>query len=123
MKRKHRALEVAGLETITDEIFVASWQVLSETCGLRRLSKCGSRSELLERLVLAWTPPQGVARTCWALQRIRDLEGTHSSEATQLQPEGPAATSTAASARDEVAGTLPSPSGPAGMENTATPTP
>ena len=89
-KRSHRALEVVGLPTLSDEIFVSSWGVLQETCRLHNLPVRGNRSEILRRLVKSWTPPigclrKGEAPRNWALTELCLLREERDALKAELQ--------------------------------------
>ena len=73
MKRKRRAISVQALSVIDDNIFVASWDVLSATCKTHHLPCAGSKRTLLERLVAGWVEPPPPAQNCCALRLIRAL--------------------------------------------------
>ena len=73
MKRKQRGTSVQALSVIDDNIFVASWDVLSATCKAHRIPCYGPKSNLLERLVAGWVEPPPPAQNCYALRLIRSL--------------------------------------------------
>ena len=73
MKRKHRGTSVQALSVIDDNIFVASWDVLSATCKTHHLPCSGPKSTLLERLVAGWVEPPPPAQNCCVLRLIRSL--------------------------------------------------
>ena len=73
MERKHRAISAQALSVIDDNIFVASWDVLSATCKTHHIPCYGPKGTLLERLVTGWIEPPPPAQNCCALRLIRSL--------------------------------------------------